>query len=95
MNETKVAGMTTCKICGRDFPLIAERRYTARDNAKSGIAITLAGTEETLYDAIDCPHCGCQNVLQERKRVDAFAELGDMAEKECDQCCGRCEEVDY
>lgn len=94
MSNIKVAGMTTCKICGRDFPLIAERRYTARDAVKSGIAVAFNGVEEALYDAIDCPHCGCQNTLQARKRADEFTEMAGMAEKECDQCCGCCEEAD-
>lgn len=90
MSERKVEGMTTCKICGRDFPLIVERRYTAIDNSKSGIVMTFAGVEEILYDAIDCPHCGCQNILQPRKRVDAFVEMEDAAK--CCGCCGEREE---
>lgn len=62
-------GMITCKICERDFPLIAEERYTVRDNEKSGVIVSLSGSESVLYDAFDCPHCGCQNVVQERKRL--------------------------
>lgn len=62
-------GMTTCKICGRDFPLISEERYTVRDNEKTGIAVAFDGSESILYDAFDCPHCGCQNIVQERKRM--------------------------
>ena len=62
-------GMATCKICGRDFALIAEENYAVRDNEKSGIAVAFGGSESTLYDAFDCPHCGCQNIMQERKRV--------------------------
>ena len=62
-------GMTTCKICGRDFPLIAEERYTVRDAEKTGIAVAFGGSESMLYDAFDCPHCGCQNIVQERKRM--------------------------
>lgn len=61
-------GMTTCKICGRDFPLIAEEHYVARDSEKKGVIPALSGQEEaTQYDAFNCPHCGCQNVMQERK----------------------------
>lgn len=66
---TNVKGMTTCKICGRDFPLLIEDRYVARDIVKSGVVPTLVGEKESsLYDAFDCPHCGCQNLIQERKR---------------------------
>lgn len=60
MEERKIPGMKTCCVCGRDFPLVAERRCTAEYGAC---------LMSTLYDAIDCPHCGCQNILQERKRV--------------------------
>lgn len=80
MSERKVEGMTTCKICGRDFPLIVERRYTARGSAKPEIVVAFAGIEENLYDAFDCPHCGCQNTMQPRKRINAFTEMGDLAE---------------
>lgn len=61
MEEKKIVpGMMTCDVCGRDFPLVAERRYTA----ESGLCSMGA-----VYDAIDCPHCGCQNVLQLRYRA--------------------------
>ena len=64
-------GMTTCKVCGRDFPLIAEEHYVARNVEKTGIIPAIRGQEEaTQYDAFDCPHCGCQNVIQERKEVN-------------------------
>ena len=69
-------GMTTCKICGRDFAVIAEERYTVRDAERTGIATAFGGSESTLYDAFDCPHCG-QNIMQERKRAyNAAADSG-------------------
>lgn len=75
-----IKGMMTCKICGRDFPLISEERYTARDEKKMGLTPMITGENEPkLFDAIDCPHCGCQNVIQERKRYN-------LVEDECD-CC--------
>lgn len=61
-------GMTTCKICERDFALIAEDHYIARGENKTGLAALAGNTESNLYDAINCPHCGCQMILQERKR---------------------------
>lgn len=61
-------GMTTCKICGRDFPLLAEEHYVARGIEKKGVIPALSGQDEAAqYDAFDCPHCGCQNIMQERK----------------------------
>ena len=63
-------GMTTCKVCERDFALMAEDHYIARDPQREGgqIGIVIAGREEAKnFDAFDCPHCGCQNIMQERK----------------------------
>lgn len=65
----EVRGMVTCCVCGRDFPLLAEDRYTARGNEKSGVIPALRGEKESnWFDAFDCPHCGCQNRVQERMR---------------------------
>lgn len=76
-------GMATCKICGRDFPLITEERYTVRDVERTGIATAFGGSESNLYDAFDCPHCGCQNIIQERKRMyNAAADPGLKIEDE-------------
>ena len=77
---TEIKGMATCKICGRDFPLLNEEHYVAVDASKTGTAEVISHTEPIFYDAIDCPHCGCQNVLQERKRL-CPCEYGI-----CDEC---------
>lgn len=75
-------GMTTCKICGRDFPLIAEEHYVARDSEKKGVIPALSGQDEAIqYDAFNCPHCGCQNVMQERKHEICLCD-SDI----CDEC---------
>lgn len=92
-------GMTTCKVCGRDFALMAEDHYVVRDAEKMGVLPALSGQKESnRYDAFDCPHCGCQNVMQMRKiDVDADAEepdgcvdceYEDRAEDEepCEEC---------
>lgn len=65
MEEKKIIpGMKTCDVCGRDFPLVVERRYVVKSDSTP-----ILFSSERLYDAIDCPHCGCQNVLHERKRT--------------------------
>lgn len=90
-------GMTTCKVCGRDFPLISEEHYTARNLDKEGgqIGLVIAGKEEpAIFDAFDCPHCGCQNVMQERKRsVDSEPEV-DNSETWSDGTCCMCKYSD-
>ena len=61
--------MLECKICGTKFNAIIERHYIARDNGKTGLAVAFGSTaEECLYDAFDCPMCGCQVIAKERKR---------------------------
>lgn len=65
----KLKGMTTCTVCGRDFPLLAEEHYIAREPGRSGFAAIAGGPEFGLWDVIDCPHCGCQIKLQPRMRM--------------------------
>lgn len=75
-------GMITCGVCGRDLPLIIEEHYIARDTEKTGVVPALTGKQESgLYDAIDCPHCGCQIILQSRKREECPCDYGI-----CDEC---------
>lgn len=82
----KVKGATTCVVCGRDFPLMAEEHYIAKDPSREGSIFTLVGTDKTSeYDAFDCPHCGCQNIMQPRKPEVCPCDYGI-----CDEC--GCEE---
>lgn len=75
-------GMTTCKVCGRDFPLLVEEHYEAQDPKKTGIVPAISGTiEATIYDAFDCPNCGCQNLMQVRKAQYCPCDFGI-----CDEC---------
>lgn len=61
--------MLECKVCGTKFNAVIERHYLARDNGKSGLAAAFGPTDEkNLYDAFDCPMCGCQVIAKERKR---------------------------
>ena len=82
-------GMTTCKVCGRDFALIVEEHYVARDLEKKGVIPALNDTVESgEYDAFECPHCGCQNIMQGRKPT-----LFHKGECPCD--FGICDECDH
>lgn len=61
--------MLKCKVCGKEFEANLERHYVARDIGKTGLAAAFGNNdEENLYDAFDCPYCGCQFVVQGRKR---------------------------
>lgn len=72
--------MTKCVVCNKDFELIKENRYTSRGEGRTGISAIAGGIEETLYDTFDCPYCGCQNVMQRRKR--SYINI-KVAEEEC------------
>lgn len=62
-------GQLECKVCGCKFDAIIERHYVARDNGKTGLSVAFGSEpEEKLYDAFDCPVCGCQSIVKERKR---------------------------
>lgn len=56
-----------CKICGTEFPALVERHYIARDLEKTGLAAAFSSDEPALFDAFDCPNCGCQVIAQQRK----------------------------
>ena len=76
-------GMATCKICGRDFALIEEDHYIADNGEKEGVITKLVSSDRiTQYDAFDCPYCGCQNIMQERKPMWLSNELISEAEEE-------------
>lgn len=74
-----------CKICGTEFPAISERHYISRDLTKTGLAAVIQATDEpSLFDAFDCPNCGCQTIVQQRKREFTLVtvEADDNSEKD-------------
>lgn len=92
--ENKVPGLHTCKVCGRDFPLIAENNYVVRENGRRGLQTVVSDYEEKMFNAFDCPHCGCQNVVAVFMRpvtIDDFCP----ADGDCNDCdhhhCENCE----
>lgn len=60
--------MLKCKVCGKEFESIIEKHYVARNESISGAVTAISKSEEKLFDAFDCPYCGCQIIIQERKR---------------------------
>ena len=94
--ENAIKGMTTCKVCGRNFPLLAEEHYVSKEAGKVGIAAIAGGLAPILWDSFDCPHCGCQNRMQQRNRLtDIMGQdlpLNDNEEDEDEEesccCCG-------
>lgn len=80
--------MIKCKVCGCEFAPVIDKHYITRDNGESGISTVIKHIEGNLYDTFDCPACGCQIVVQERKRslTDASILEGetDTLEEEAD-----------
>lgn len=75
--------MLKCKICGTEFPAIKEKHYIAKDLGMTGVVRVVRNNEEKIYDAYDCPMCGCQIIAQERKRnfePDSNGETEDEEE---------------
>lgn len=62
-------GMVKCTACSRLFELDRKIHYIARANVNSVIASALVGTDYKLFDAFDCPRCGCQNIIGDRKHA--------------------------
>lgn len=67
-NKEPDRGTATCDVCGKRFELNMNGHYVARDNTKTGISTIASHEEPTLYDAIDCPHCGRQKLVGIRLR---------------------------
>lgn len=61
LNKKKMfhKGKVRCEVCGHNIEINKEYTYEAVDN-QYGI--------EHYYDCIDCPKCGCQITLKERKK---------------------------
>ena len=52
--------MRKCNVCGRRFRLHAKSRYEVI-RRPVGLNCLTEGT--VFYNAFDCPHCGCQNIV--------------------------------
>lgn len=59
-----------CEVCGSDIELESYRRYSVSEHlhAKLFDLKTAQPENARLYDAFDCPVCGCQYVAKERLR---------------------------
>lgn len=52
--------MRKCTVCGRRFRLLAKNRYEVVKRP-AGLNCLTQGT--VYFNAFDCPHCGCQNIV--------------------------------
>ena len=71
-----------CKICECEFVPEKKEHYVARTDGKTGVVSMFQSNDETgLFDAFDCPQCGCQVIAQERKRVYIISHADDDADE--------------
>ena len=79
-----------CVVCGGKFVIDKASHYISRDDTVTGIAIIIKDSECSLYDTFDCPYCGCQNIIQKRKReyfskfIESLEEETEEEEMDCD-----------
>lgn len=72
-----------CPTCGSEIILVNEDHYIARDDGKVGMMSAFTSNDETqLYDAFDCKRCGCQLIIQKRKRKFIPYELDECDKSE-------------
>lgn len=61
--------MYKCNVCGRRFRLLAKNRYeVVKRLTPTGLNLFARGT--IYYNAFDCPHCGCQNIVGVLEKVN-------------------------
>lgn len=70
-----------CKVCECEFVPEKKEHYISRDEVKVGLSNLAGGMEEKIYDTFDCPQCGCQNIMGERKR-SLYIKLEKLEEEE-------------
>lgn len=65
--------MRKCNICGKRFRLLKSNRYEV---VKSPVGLNCLTQGITYYNAFDCPHCGCQNIVGviEKGKIESETE---------------------
>ena len=59
--------MRKCNVCGRRFKLLAKNRYEV---VKKPAGLNCLTEATIYYNAFDCPHCGCQNIVGVLEKVN-------------------------
>jgi len=68
--------MRKCNVCSKRFRLLKENRYEV---VKSPVGLNRLTQGTIYYNAFDCPHCGCQNIVGvvEKGKVKSESEEDD------------------
>ena len=65
-----------CNVCDNQFVPLKKNRYTSIDKMERGLVTIMRDADTNMYDTFDCPKCGCQIIVQERKRKYVEHEVG-------------------
>ena len=63
-----------CKICGRRFRLKSENRYEV---VKAPVGLLSLAKDTEIFECFDCPHCGCQNIVNVKEPGKPMGVLKD------------------
>lgn len=77
--------MIKCSICGEQVELRKENRYEVV--VEEGALRKSFGFKDRLYEAFDCPHCGCQMLMNERFPVKNEIKIAEERTDEHNGCC--------
>lgn len=81
--------MRKCSVCGRRFRLLAKNRYEV---VKKPVGLNCLTEDTVYYNAFDCPHCGCQNIVGVLEKVivkdieDEVQPQAESKENVCEDC---------
>ena len=56
--------MKKCTVCGKPLNMNKSKRYEIRKTPQGLTALT---ESPRVYEAFDCDHCGCQNIVNIRE----------------------------
>lgn len=74
-------GKIRCHACGRKFELTKDAHYIGRSEEVQGLGGVLGSHNEVeLRDCFDCPHCGSQNDVGKRLRVQVGISIAEEVE---------------
>lgn len=59
-----------CIVCGKKFKLLANNKYLAKREPAG-----LSFDNPIIYEAFDCPACGCQNIVNVRENIKIESEV--------------------
>lgn len=76
--------MAKCSTCGKHVKLRKENRYEVVIKARA--LQKSFGVKDRLYDAFDCPRCGCQMLMHERFPAKNEIKIAEEHAEEHDGC---------